>query len=270
MGPTPKRRRLDELLLERGLFDDARVAHGWILAGKVLVEGAVVTKPGFAVRVDAEVALRGAVPRYVSRGGIKLEAAIRRFGVAVEGKTVLDAGASAGGFSDCLLHHGASRVYAVDVGYGQLRGKVASDERVVSMERTNISDLTLASFDPPIALCVFDLSYLSAASAAAILAALFRQEPHLVGLIKPLYEGVQPPDRANPDSLHEALLRVHDALNAKGLATRQLMVSPILGGNGAVEFLAEIVAAGRASAASASLCSDAIAELRAHPPADDP
>jgi 23S rRNA (cytidine1920-2'-O)/16S rRNA (cytidine1409-2'-O)-methyltransferase len=155
----------------------------------------------------------------------------------------------------------------VDAGYGQLRGKLASDERVVNMERTNIGDLGVESFHPPIALCVFDLSYLSAASAAPILSTLFRADPHLVGLIKPLYEGVDQEDRANPDSLYEALLRVHHELCAEGLVMRQLMVSPILGGNGAVEFLAEIVLASRA-APSALLCSEAIAELRANPPSE--
>src|SRR5438552_10339941 len=141
-----KKSRLDELLLARGLFDDLQKARGWILSGNVLVRGAPATKAGEQFPEDVELALRGHVSKYASRGGLKLEAALSRFPVSVEGKVVLDAGASTGGFSDCLLQHGAARVYSVDVGYGQLRGSVAANKRVVNMERTNISDLTLDGF----------------------------------------------------------------------------------------------------------------------------
>src|SRR5262245_51502136 len=160
MARAPKM-RIDALLVELGYFEDLKTAQGFILAGKVVVDEKVCSKPGTTVREDAKIFVRGEQLKFASRGGYKLEAALERFAIDVTNKVVLDAGASTGGFTDCLLQHGAARVYAVDVGFGQLRGKLASDPRVVNMEKTNVGDLTLASFDPPIELCTFDLSYLS-------------------------------------------------------------------------------------------------------------
>lgn len=259
-----KRKRLDELLIEIGLFDDLAVARGWIMAGKVVVDGVVCSKPGAHAREDAEINVRGVVQKYASRGGYKLEAALDRFAVPVEGKVVLDAGASTGGFSDCLLQRGAARVYAVDVGFGQLRGKIAVNPRVTNMERTNIGDLTAERLPAPIDLCVFDLSYLSAIEAAPILARLFRGPVEMIGLIKPLFEGLAQDHMDDPGALHSTLARVLTELSNRGLEVARLALSPVLGSRGSVEFLAHI-REGRAPPDPA-LWDQAIAELRASPP----
>src|SRR5262245_18281216 len=122
--------RVDALLVEHGYFEDLKTAQGFVLAGKIVVDGHVCSKPGTMVREDAKIFVRGVVLKFASRGGYKLEAALDRFGIDVTGKVALDAGASTGGFTDCLLQRGAARVYSVDVGFGQLRGKLAADPRV--------------------------------------------------------------------------------------------------------------------------------------------
>ncbi len=255
------RKRLDEVLVDRGLQPDLKTAQAWILAGDVLVDERACTKPGVRVPDGARIALRRAPEKYASRGGLKLEAALRRFAFSVEGSAVLDAGASTGGFTDCLLQHGAARVYAVDVGYGQLRGKLASDPRVVNLERTNISDLGPDTFRPPIDLAVFDLSYLSARKAIPIVARLFTGPVAMIGLIKPLFEGVRAEAMADPDALAPALAGVLDALPEHGLAARDVMLSPVLGSRGTVEFLMWIASGAFATPAD-ELCGRAIAEAR--------
>ncbi|HWL86841.1 MAG TPA: TlyA family RNA methyltransferase, partial [Polyangiaceae bacterium] len=235
-----------------------RMAQAQIMAGQVLVGGVVCTKGGTHVRGDADIRLRGAEGKYASRGGFKLEAALKRFPLSAAGRIALDAGASTGGFTDCLLQHGAARVYAVDVGYGQLRGRLAADGRVVAMEKTNIADLRADTFDPPIDLCVFDLSYLSATKAAPSLESLFLGEVEMIGLIKPLYEGVAQEDMVRPDALREALVRVVTTLPSFGLSVTGVILSPIHGGRGSIEFLAHIR---EGSAIDITLCDAAIAEL---------
>jgi 23S rRNA (cytidine1920-2'-O)/16S rRNA (cytidine1409-2'-O)-methyltransferase len=260
--PAPKK-RLDELLVDLGLVPDLRVAGAHIMAGKVVVGGVVCSKPGTRVRTDADVHHRGVDGKYASRGGLKLEAALQRFAVSVEGRVVLDAGASTGGFTDCLLQHGAKRVYAVDVGYGQLRGRIAADPRVVSMERTNIGDLHPGMFDPPFDLCVFDLSYLSTTKAAPSLKALFTGPVEMIGLVKPPFERVPQEGMRDVDLLRDALHRVVAALGSASLSVVGLMVSPILGGRGSVEFLAHMRAGPPSEPA---VCELAITELRGELP----
>jgi 23S rRNA (cytidine1920-2'-O)/16S rRNA (cytidine1409-2'-O)-methyltransferase len=234
--------RVDERLVADGLLPDLKTAQAWLIAGDVLVDGTVCTKAGTRIPATASVTLRRQPDRYVSRGGLKLQAALQRFAIPTAGKVALDAGASTGGFTDCLLQHGAARVYAVDVGYGQLRGKLASDPRVVNLEKTNISDLRRETFDPPLDLAVFDLSYLSATRALPILTALFVRPVSIVGLIKPLFEGVQPADMRNPERLGEALDRLLAHVAQQDLAVGGLIPSPILGNNGTAEFLIWILA----------------------------
>jgi 23S rRNA (cytidine1920-2'-O)/16S rRNA (cytidine1409-2'-O)-methyltransferase len=164
---------------------------GWIMAGKVVVDGVVVTKPGTLIKTSARIFLRGTPLRSASRGGYKLEHALKRFSINVAGRVCLDAGAAAGGFTDCMLLCGVRLIYAVDAGYGQLRGRIANDPRVVSMERTNISDVRADQLDPGIEFAAIDLSYLSLTKAVPIVARLFASQPvELVCLIKPLYEGL--------------------------------------------------------------------------------
>ncbi len=263
-GGGRKKVRLDAFLVERGDLPDLKVAQGWILAGKVRVNDTILTKPGAPIGPRDVVALRAAVEKYASRGGLKLEAALARFALDVRGKVVLDAGASTGGFTDCLLQHGAARVYAVDVGHGQLRGSLAADPRVVSLERTNVSDLTRSTFAQPIELATFDLSYLSTAKAAPIVRALFERPASIVALIKPLYEGVSQAGKNDVSEIEGAVAKVIDALAAEGLEVRGLTASPILGGHGAIEILAHLV---EGTAVHPALLTTAMAEARQIDPA---
>jgi 23S rRNA (cytidine1920-2'-O)/16S rRNA (cytidine1409-2'-O)-methyltransferase len=235
---SKSKRRLDELLVDAGYFADVREARSWIMAGEVVFDGTVCEKPGTLVRADADVALKRFPQKYASRGGLKLEAALERFAIDVSGRCVLDAGASAGGFTDCLLQRGARRVYAVDVGFGQIRGKLASDGRVVNWERTNISDLRAEKMDPPIDFCVVDLSYLSLVKAIPVICKLFvAADPELVSLIKPLFEGVSQAAPRDSGLLRQAIETVCRAAEAEGLVVRDVMRSPVVGGRGTIEFL---------------------------------
>jgi len=207
--------QLDALLAERGIFESAEEARPWIMTGQVLVNEQLIDKPGMLVPRDAALRIRGR-HRYVSRGGYKLEAAIERFRVNVAGRVALDCGASTGGFTDCLLQHGARLVYAVEVGYGQLVGSLRADARVRNLERTNLSDLVSSDLDPPPSLVTLDLSYLSLTKALPIAAALVEPEGYVLALLKPLFEVESPEARRSgqiddPALLVTALRRVLEA-----------------------------------------------------------
>ncbi len=215
---------------------DAKTASAWIMAGKVRVGNDYRTKSGELISTDAEVEVSGLDERYVSRGGEKLESALARFSVPVEGCAVLDAGASTGGFTHCLLQHGARRVYAVDVGFGQIRGVLTADPRVTNLERTNISDLDRERFVEPLDVCVADLSYLSVVDSLPVLAALFDGPPLIVHLIKPLFEGVLPQESSDLAIISRIFPKIAEAARGVGLALCDLIASPILGRSGTVEF----------------------------------
>ena len=153
--------RLDVLLVERGFAPTRQKAQAIIMAGSVFVAGQRVDKPGTAVANEAELEVRGHTLRYVSRGGLKLEKAMQTFPITLEGKTCADIGASTGGFTDCMLQNGARRVYAVDVGYGQLDWKLRSDERVVCLERTNARYLSTEQIPEPLNFASIDVSFIS-------------------------------------------------------------------------------------------------------------
>lgn len=258
--------RLDKLLLELGYFEDSKVAQAWIMAGKVVVNSAVISKPGTLVNMSAEIHLRDRPLRFASRGGYKLERALNRFNIDVRNLVCLDGGASAGGFTDCLLQRGARLVYAVDVGFGQLRGKLSSDRRVVSLERTNISDIKIGDLDPPIDFACADFSYLSLTKAVPIVGQLFRRPKSMIFLVKPLYEGLLQSDIAD----HSALSNVIDALLARlandGFPANDACASPILGGRGAIEFL--VCFKDAVAPAPRIVAERAMADLRANPPVD--
>ncbi len=181
----PARQRLDKLLVERGLAPSRQRAQALILAGKVLVDDTPATKAGTQVRPDVAVRLKGRDIPYVSRGGLKLEHALDTFGLDPTGMVCADLGASTGGFTDCLLQRGAAKVYAIDVGYGQLAWRLRTDERVVVMERTNARHLE--GLPEPIELVVGDLSFISLSK---ILPAVARMAPgaHACVLVKPQFE----------------------------------------------------------------------------------
>ncbi|MDQ3108016.1 MAG: TlyA family RNA methyltransferase, partial [Actinomycetota bacterium] len=180
------RRRLDAELVRRGLVETRHQAQEAIAAGRVLVGGAPADKPARMVGADQPVVLVGPPPRFVGRGGEKLEAALAGFGVPVEGHRALDAGASTGGFTDCLLQRGARHVVAVDVGYGQLHERLRADPRVTVMERTNVRSLVLVD---PVDLVVGDLSFISLSTVApALLGTNVRSGADVVVLVKPQFE----------------------------------------------------------------------------------
>jgi 23S rRNA (cytidine1920-2'-O)/16S rRNA (cytidine1409-2'-O)-methyltransferase len=255
------RRRLDVELVRRGLVGSRGQAAEVVDAGRVLVGGAPATKAGRLVGPAEPIVVAGAPRRYVSRGGEKLEAALDRFGVAVTGRRALDAGASTGGFTDCLLQHGAAEVLAVDVGHGQLAWSLRHDPRVVVLEGTNVRHLEL---DEPVPLTVADLSFISLTTVAPALRANTRPDGTLVLLVKPQFEAG--PERVarggvvRDPAVHRAVLEeVVDGLAVHGIVVQGLMASPLRGPAGNAEFLA--LAGGSGPAVDAADLDAALAEV---------
>lgn len=183
-----KKIRLDVLLTERGFCESRQKAQTTIMAGLVFVDGQRSDKPGTAVPEDANVEVRGHALRYVSRGGLKLEKAMAEFPITLEGKTCADIGASTGGFTDCMLQNGAARVYAVDVGYGQLDWKLRNDPRVVCLERTNARYLSTEQIPETLDFASIDVSFISLKLIFPALYTLLRQGGEVACLIKPQFE----------------------------------------------------------------------------------
>ncbi len=231
--------RLDALLLDRGLFASREQARAAVLAGDVSVDGRPATKPGVSVPLDAaiEVARR---PRFVSRGGEKLDHALDRFGIDVRGLVTADIGASTGGFTDCLLQRGAERVHAVDVGYGQIDYRLRTDPLVVLLERTNVRHL--AGLPEPVALAAIDVSFISLTKVLDPVRRLLRPHGDAVALIKPQFEARREEvGRGGIVRSRETHARVIGRVAAwatrDGWRVRGLTASPILGGEGNKEFL---------------------------------
>lgn len=233
--------RLADLLVERGLFADAETASRWVMAGKVLVDEQRVDKPGAAVPAEGAIRIKGKEIPFASRGGVKLAGALDAFGLPVGGRVALDAGASTGGFTDCLLQRGARRVYAVDVGYGQLKGALRADARVVNLERTNIADLRAEALQPRPDLATVDLSYLSLKQAIPTLLPLLQPPGDLVCLVKPLFEVEEAKARRtgridDPAAYQRILSGLVAWAEASGLAVLGVTHSPVRGSGGTVEF----------------------------------
>lgn len=180
--------RLDVLLTERGLAESRQKAQAIIMSGNVFVKGQRVDKPGTAVANDAEIEVRGNVLRYVSRGGLKLEKAMQTWPISLDGKICADIGASTGGFTDCMLQNGAQKVYAVDVGYGQLDWKLRNDERVVCLERTNARYLTQEQIPDALDFASIDVSFISLKLIFPALYGLLKDGGEIACLIKPQFE----------------------------------------------------------------------------------
>jgi 23S rRNA (cytidine1920-2'-O)/16S rRNA (cytidine1409-2'-O)-methyltransferase len=232
--------RLDQLLVERGLAPSREKARAVILAGQVLVNGQKMDKAGHAVPSGASVELLE-TPRYVGRGGLKLEAALQHVHIALEGKLCLDVGSSTGGFTDCLLQHGAARVYAVDVGTGQLDWKLRNDPRVVVREQFNARYLTPAEVPEAIGLAVADVSFISVTLILPAIVPLLAADAEMVILVKPQFElerqQVGKGGIIRDPVLHQqASKRVEDAVQRLGFQTA-VIPSPILGAEGNREFL---------------------------------
>ncbi|PRQ04442.1 TlyA family RNA methyltransferase [Enhygromyxa salina] len=236
--------RLDKLLVERGLCDSRTRAQALILAGEVVVGDHAVTKPGTPVDPSVPVRLKGGDPNpYVSRGGLKLRGAIEAFGVDPTGRVCMDVGASTGGFTDCLLQAGAARVYAIDVGYGQLAWKLANDPRVVVMDRQNIRKLEPGQIPEPIELAVADCSFISLTKVLPHMRPCLRPGADVIVLVKPQFEvgraqvgkgGIVRDDETRA----AALASVEAAAQALGFGVQGHVAAAIAGREGNREWLA--------------------------------
>lgn len=183
-----KKERLDKLLVDKGLVDSREKAKRYIMANLVKVNGITVNKAGTRCEIDSQLCIKKDASRFVSRGGDKLEKALTEFGIDVSGKTIIDVGASTGGFTDCLLKYGAKKVYCVDVGYGQLDWTLRKDERVVCIERTNIRYLDKDIFDFLFDLVTIDVSFISLEKVFPVLNGLLKDKGEVIALIKPQFE----------------------------------------------------------------------------------
>ena len=239
MKPAPKQ-RVDQLLVDRGLVESRQKAQALILAGNVLVNGQKADKPGHTVPGDAAVEITEKL-RYVSRGGLKLEAALDHFGIAVADRICVDIGSSTGGFTDCLLQRGAKRVYAVDAGTGQLDWKLRNDPRVVVRENVNARYLTNEIVPELCDLATFDVSFISVTKILPAVPAVLRPEAELVILVKPQFEvgraEVGKGGIVRDPALHEQACRKVAAVVAELGYKAEWIESPILGAEGNREFL---------------------------------
>jgi 23S rRNA (cytidine1920-2'-O)/16S rRNA (cytidine1409-2'-O)-methyltransferase len=236
-----KRERLDKLLVARGLVASREEGHRRILAGDVLVDDRPFAKAGSLIDADAPIRLKGAALPYVSRGGVKLEAALRSFSIDVKDKIVLDVGASTGGFTDCLLAFGARRVYAVDVGYGQLDWKLRNDGRVVVLEKTNIRHLKADRLPEPPGLAAIDAAFISLRLVLPAVQNLLTPEGEIVALIKPQFEvgkgKVGKGGVVRSAEEHDRVIEeIKQAAGALRLETAGVTASPLLGPKGNKEF----------------------------------
>jgi 23S rRNA (cytidine1920-2'-O)/16S rRNA (cytidine1409-2'-O)-methyltransferase len=234
--------RIDRLLVERGLVDSREKAQAIIFAGQILADGRKLDKAGALVPENADIRILGNLLPYVSRGGLKLEAALEEFAVAVEGKTALDVGASTGGFTDCLLQHGAGKVYAVDVGYGQIAWKIRQDPRVVTIERTNIRTMGQSLIREPIDIAVIDVSFISLEKVIPPILGYLKPQSELIALIKPQFEvgkeavgkgGIVRSEAAGK----AAVQRIVEFTKGLGLDVKGVIPSPITGQDGNQEYL---------------------------------
>ncbi len=240
------RRRLDLELVRRGLVEGRTAAREVIGAGRVTVDGAPADKPSRLVDPGQAVVLAGPPPRYVSRGGRKLEAALARFGVDPTGLATVDVGSSTGGFTDCLLQHGAASVVALDVGRAQLHQRLREDPRVAVQERTNVRGVDVAALGGPFDLLVGDLSFISLRTVMPDLVRLVVDGATMVLLVKPQFEaGKAEVDRGSgvvrdPAVWAAVLGDVDGSVRGHGAAIMEGMPSPITGADGNVEFLVEV------------------------------
>jgi len=241
--------RLDRCLFERGLVQSREQGQALILAGQVLVNGPKKDKAGSLVPADAELRILGEQMPYVSRGGLKLEAALREFSIDVMDTTALDVGASTGGFTDCLLQHGAKKVYAVDVGYGQMAWKIRQDPRVVVIERVNIRGMDPTLVPETVDIAVIDVSFISLEKVVPIVLQFLKPGASIAALIKPQFEvgkgqvgkgGIVRDEAARATAVEKVRTMFRNA----GLEVRGIIPSPITGQDGNVEYLIHAVNSG--------------------------
>jgi 23S rRNA (cytidine1920-2'-O)/16S rRNA (cytidine1409-2'-O)-methyltransferase len=233
--------RVDKVLVERGIVPSREKARALIMAGKVLVDGGRMDKPGSRINVDAQLQLQEGDSVYVSRGGEKIEGALKAFGVDPKGMIVMDVGASTGGFTDCILQKGAKKVYAVDVGYGQLAWRLQKDARVVNLERRNIRYLPREEIQEEIDLILIDTSFISIEKFLPHLLGFLKRGGMILSLIKPQFEvGKGEVGRGGvvrDKTLHEKVIdRISNFSRGLGLTILGITESPLLGPKGNREF----------------------------------
>ena len=240
--------RLDQLLLHRGLAPSRERAQALVLEGKVLVDGQKIVKSGTSVAAESEIRLLGADLKYVSRGGLKLERALEHWQIDVRGKICMDVGASTGGFTDCLLQHGAARVIAVDTGQGQIAMQLRQDQRVRLLEKTNARYLTREQLRETVDLIAIDVAFISATLVLpAVVEAAFptgseRDGRELIILVKPQFEaGREKVGKGgivrDAEAQQQAVDRVRNAVAGLGVELTDVIESPVLGAEGNREFL---------------------------------
>jgi 23S rRNA (cytidine1920-2'-O)/16S rRNA (cytidine1409-2'-O)-methyltransferase len=240
---TKKKERIDILLVERGLIDTREKAKRAVMAGTVYSESERLDKPGMKIEVSAPLEIKGNPLPYVSRGGLKLEKAIREFNVNLENKIMLDIGASTGGFTDCALQNGAKKVYALDVGYNQLAWKLRQDERVIVMERTNFRHVTPTDFQEGLPnFSTIDVSFISLKLILPVLKTIIIPGSDIIALIKPQFEAgkeeVGKKGIIRDSKVHLKVIKnmIDFSLEA-GFDVSNISYSPITGGEGNIEFL---------------------------------
>ena len=239
------KKRLDVLLVERMYAESRAKAQAIIMAGQVYVAGQKADKPGISYEENVDIEVRGVTCPYVSRGGLKLEKALRDFGVKPEGFVCSDSGASTGGFTDCLLQQGAKKVFAIDVGYGQLDWKIRSDPRVVVMERTNIRYVTPEQLGEPLDLSVVDVSFISLKIVLPAIKALLKPTGQVLCLIKPQFEaGREKVGKKgvvrDPETHKEVLDMFVQLASELEMNILGLTFSPVKGPEGNIEFLGHL------------------------------
>ncbi|HUL23578.1 MAG TPA: TlyA family RNA methyltransferase [Thermodesulfobacteriota bacterium] len=236
-----KKDRIDRVLVERGMVPSREKARALVMAGKVTVDGKRIDKPGTQINGDAPLRLEERNSSYVSRGGEKIEGALKTFGIDPQGMTVMDVGASTGGFTDCILQKGAKKVYAVDVGYGQLAWKLQQDARVVNLERKNIRYLQPQEIEDEIDLILIDASFISVEKFLPHLLGFLKKRGSILSLIKPQFEvgkgEVGKGGVVRDKSLHEKVIaRISAFSRGLGLTVLGVTESPLLGPKGNREF----------------------------------
>lgn len=237
-----KKVRLDQLVFERGFTESRERAKTTIMSGLVFVNGQRADKPGTPVAPDAQIEVRGEALPFVSRGGFKLDKALKVFPVNPEGMTCVDCGASTGGFTDVLLQHGARKVYAVDVGYGQLAWKLRNDERVINLERTNLRYIDAELIPEKLDLAVMDVSFISIRLVLPAVKALLKDGAELICLIKPQFEAgrdeVGKKGVVRDAAVHKEVIEtILDFAPQIGLTVLGLDFSPIKGPEGNIEYI---------------------------------
>ncbi len=238
--------RLDVALVEAALAESREKAKAYIMSGIVYVNNQKADKAGIMIKTEDKIEVRGSTLKYVSRGGLKLEKAMQNFGLSLENKICADIGASTGGFTDCMLQNGAAKVYAIDVGYGQLAWKLRTDERVINLERTNFRYVTSEQVPEQLDFASVDVSFISLSLILPVMYTLLKNGAEAVCLIKPQFEAgkdkVGKKGVVRDKNIHlEVIEKIFDVILKTGFSVLNLDYSPIKGPEGNIEYLVHII-----------------------------